>query len=120
MAWRIHTNLKAGTLDNTTPGRVTGEMTFIGLTQPVRLDLAGDMQGELRGRRVRLSNPAPRELGVSLAYEESYMAGFRLRQEGEVDAVEVLSDGILHASWYSKGNGRVVLELPAAAWTVEK
>ena len=120
MAWRIHENLVAGTLDNTAPGRVTGELTFIGLTQPVRLDLAGDMTGELRGKRIRLSNPAPRELGVTLAYQDSYMKGFRLRQEGEVDAVEALADGILHAAWYSVGNGRVVLELPAAAWTVEK
>jgi len=45
------------------------------------------------------------------------MRGFNACQAGEVDAVELLTDGTLHASWYGP-NGRVCIELPAGDYEV--
>ena len=116
MAWRIHDNLMAGEIDNTTPGRVTGKLAFIGMAGTVTLDLEGDALGVLKGRRIRLENPLPKERAEALNQRGTYMRRFARKQTGQVDAIEVLADGGLHAAWYSE-NGRVVLELPAEAWT---
>ena len=120
MAWRIHTNLTDGEIDNTTPGRVTGTLRFVGKGGSVTLDLAGDFSGRLKGRRLRLENPDPAEHNEALHRADSYMRGFDRRQEGEVDGIEPIGRGKagpLHASWYSE-NGRVVLELPAEGWEI--
>ncbi len=118
MAWRPHANLVEGELDNTTAGRISGWLCFgrcdgnVGMGSKVTLDLAGDMAGELRGKRIVLKNPHMRVLASQA------MRGFRTRQVGPVDSVEALASGILHAAWYDEENGRVVLELPASAWRV--
>jgi len=119
MAWRIHENLIGGEIDNTTPGRVTGTLRFVGTDEDVTLDLAGDFSGCLKGRRIRLENPDAAERNEALGRRGSYMDGFDRHQEGKVDIIETTSGdtGLLHASWYS-ANGRVVLELPAGAWEV--
>jgi len=120
MAWRIHRNLTDGEMDNTTPGRVTGTLRFVGKGGSVTLDLAGDFSGCLKGRRIRLENPDPTEHNEALDRAEGYMRGFDRRQEGEVDPIEAIERseaGPLLASWYS-ANGRVVLELPAEAWDI--
>ncbi len=124
MAWRPHDNLIEGELDNRTPGRVSGRLQLVGLACDVALDLAGDMTGELRGKRIVLRNPDPNKTGKQ-------MRGFRTRQVGPVDSIEVLGrvpagsetrgapvGGILHAAWYDEENGRVVMELPQAAWRI--
>jgi hypothetical protein len=120
MAWRIHENLVDGEMDNTTPGRVTGTLRFVGAGEDVTLDLEGDFSGSLKGRRIRLENPDAAERNRSLDRPGSYMDGFDRRQEGKVGVIEAVGGGgtgLLHASWYS-ANGRVVLELPAGAWEV--
>ena len=120
MAWRIHTNLIDGEMDNTTSGRVTGTLRFVGICGSVTLDLAGDFSGSLKGHRIRLENPDAAEHGNASARNGSYMSGFDRRHEGEVDAIEPIDRGEdcpLHASWYSD-NGRVVIELPAGAWEI--
>jgi hypothetical protein len=118
MAWRIHDNLMAGELDNTQPGRVTGKLAFIGIAGTVSLDLEGDARGALKGRRIRFQNPTPKERNEALKKRGSYMRGFAQPQTGAVDSIERLGDGTLHAAWYEPTNGRVVLELPDAAWVV--
>ena len=119
MAWRIHENLIEGELDNTVPGRITGTMRFVGLAEPVRLDLSGDFKGDIQGRRIRFQNPNPQERNVALGKaRSSYMRGFAQPQAGAVDSIERLGDGTLHAAWYEPTNGRVVLELPDTAWVV--
>jgi hypothetical protein len=110
--------LVEGEIDNTTPGRISGTLRFVGRAGEVTLDLAGDMAGELRGKRIRLDNPMPNERNATLRQRGSYMRGFRGRQRGKVDSIERLADGILHAAWYDETNGRVVIELPTEAWTV--
>jgi len=106
MAWRPTGNVIEGMLDNTEAGRITGWLDFANYPHRVVLNLAGDMTGSLGGRRVHISRK-DRD-----ARPADYMRGFNARQAGEADAVEVLTDGTLHASWYGP-NGRVCIELPA-------
>jgi len=119
MAWRIHENLVEGEMDNTTPGRVSGTLRFVGRARKVTLDLEGDFNGALRGKRIHLHNPEACERNLSLRQPGSYMRGFKARQVGEVHCIERFPDGMLHAAWYENTNGRVVMELPAAAWNIE-
>ena len=121
MAWRIHENLIEGEMDNTTPGRVTGTMRFVGLAEPVRLDLSGDFKGDIHARRIRFQNPSPQERNRSGALGRirsgSYMQRFADVQTGEAGTITADCSG-LYVEWYSEANGRVVLELPATAWSI--
>ena len=111
MAWRPTGNVVEGVLDNAEAGRITGWLHFANYLHQVELDLVGDFAGRLRGRRVRIlrrdREPRPAQ----------YMRGFNARQAGEVDAIELLTDGTLHASWYGP-NGRVCIEVPAGDYEV--
>jgi len=108
MAWRLGTNLIGGTLDNTTPGKVTGELRFIGRKRRVRLDLVGDFDGECRGRQLVLRNQTPEERNSAGA--GSYMDGFAGVQRGEVGLMKIDKNGA-YLEWYGDKNGRVVIEL---------
>ena len=111
MAWRPTGNVIEGELDNAEAGRVTGWLRFANYPHQVELDLAGDFSGRLRGRRLRIVQK-DRD-----ARPGECMRGFNARQAGEVDAVELLTDGTLHISWYGP-NGRVCIELPAGDYEV--
>ncbi len=112
MAWRPSEALIAGELDNTTPGKVTGWLSFVGLADKVRLDLAGDFHRDVRGTVLRLANPSPSEKRAG------YMEGFCLVQTGkagDITAGRPPRDyvGYPYIEWYAE-NGRVVLELEAS------
>ncbi len=116
MAWRVSDNLIDGTMDNTAPGKVTGSLRFIGRKRPVRLDLAGDLGGEGRGKRLVLRNAKPQERNRLLPGPRghrpgTYMEGFAQVQRGEVGTMEVDARGA-YLEWYGEKNGRVVIELP--------
>jgi len=49
--------VKEGFLDNRTPGRVVGRITFAGIG-PVEFLLRGDFKGEIQGRLIRFHNPS--------------------------------------------------------------
>ena len=49
--------VKEGFLDNRTPGRVVGRITFAGIG-PVEFLLRGDFKGEIQGRLITFSNPS--------------------------------------------------------------
>ena len=84
MAWRPYDNLIDGVLDNRTPGKVTGWMRFFRngkLPLRVTFDLEGDFHEDIRGTKIRLSNPEPSD-----RYEGkgTYMEGFAPVQRGTV------------------------------------
>ena len=113
MAWRVTDNLIDGTLDNTTSGRVTGELRFLGRKAPVRFDLAGDFAGECRGKRLVLKHAEPQERNRTLERPGSYMTGFKRVQRGEVGTMQLDErSGYVYLEWYGDKNGRVVIELP--------
>lgn len=120
MAWRPHENLVEGELDNTALGRVTGWLRFIGMEEMVKLDLKGDFHRDIRGTRIRLSNPNPADSNKSGRLGEiragSYMDGFSPIQTGDVGDITAglppydYGSGV-YIEFYSEQNGRVVLEL---------
>ncbi len=109
MAWRPHENLIEGELDNRTPGKVTGWLSFVGLPERVTLSLDGDFHRDIRGTVIRLSNPKPTNRSPG------YMEGFSLVQAGvagDITAGRPPQDyaSYPYVEWYAD-NGRVVIEL---------
>ena len=54
MALRISDRLIDGYLDNAEPGKVTGQLRFVGLDKPVMLNLRGDFHRDIRGAVIML------------------------------------------------------------------
>jgi hypothetical protein len=112
-AWRPYEHVAKGELDNTTPGRVTGWISFVGIDQPVTFDLVGDFHRDIRGAKIELNSPNPPE---STEEMRAYMAGFARHQTGVVGDITAGLEPMDYCKhpyieWYSDENGRVVLEL---------
>ena len=85
MAWRPHSNLIDGELDNRTPGKVTGWLRFCRRgDEPltVRLELDGDFHEDIRGGVLKLTNPRPFDYHEELEREGTYVEGFCPLQRG--------------------------------------
>jgi hypothetical protein len=113
MAWRPTEELIEGELDNTQPGRVTGWMVFVGLREPVTFDLRGDFHRDIRGAKIRLTNPRRPEISRE---QGERMRSFGTHQTGTVGDItagrppcDYVDYG--YVEWYSDQNGRVVIEL---------
>lgn len=104
-----------GVLDNMHPRFTRGNIYLAGIG-PMELNLRGDMDGCLKGRRMRFYNHAydpthtqedPKGVPVSpkkaLSYLERYQVGavYRIRL-----------DDILHIEWCSRDNGYCTITLP--------
>jgi hypothetical protein len=112
-AWRPHKNVIEGLLDNTTPGRVTGWMRFVGVDEPVTFALTGDFHRDIRGAKIQISNPHPCKLTEDL---KVYMDGFETHQTGTTGDMTCGLPPQDYApypyiEWYGDKNGRIVLEL---------
>ena len=112
MAWRPYEQLIEGELDNTVLGQVTGWLRFAGMDGTVHLELSGDFHRDIRGAKIRLSNPDPAGREESRARMEGFRA-VQVGQAGDITAGRPPHDYVRHPyiEWYSEGNGRVVLEL---------
>jgi len=121
MAWRPYDNLTEGELDNTVPGKVTGWIRFLGMDEPVRLDLDGDFHRDIRGAKIRFHNSHASDRNqngvLGEVRPESYMKGFSPLQAGQAGDITAglppydYGAGQVYIEWYSEENGRVVLEL---------
>ncbi len=112
MTWRPNAYLLEGQLDNTQPGRITGWMRFAGLPQKVTLELEGDFDPDIRGRRIAFRNAYS---GRSADAEE-YMDGFQPRQVGKVGHITLGGPpqswtDFPYIEWISTENDRVVMYL---------
>jgi hypothetical protein len=113
MAWRPSVCLIEGELDNTTPGKVTGWMQFVGMENKVTFDLKGDFHRDIRGAKIRLRGDGQEKYPD----QPNYMNGFSEQQTGDVGDIttgQPPSDyalGWVYVEWYSEENGRVVIEL---------
>lgn len=112
MTWRPSTYLLAGELDNTTPGKVTGWMRFAGLPEQVTIDLEGDFEPDIRGRRIGLKGGYPGKEGAAI----EFMKGFAARQVGRTGHITAgwpphSWTEYPYIEWYSLHNDRVVLYL---------
>jgi hypothetical protein len=112
MAWRPKQTLIQGELDNTVPGQVTGWLRFRGMPDIIHLTLVGDFESDIRGKKIRLCNRAPQDA------HPSSMDRFAAHQTGTVGNITA---GLPphpyvmypYVEWYSRENGRVVMEFDA-------
>lgn len=130
MAWRLEKSVVGGWLDNRQRGRVCGEIALVGRNDPVRLDLRGNANPDLAGCRIEFTNPHP-EPG-----EPTNLAPLQTGHPGDITAsrkVRVLDVPLeeagrlgkagqpipehranaLYVEWFSRNNGRVVIETTA-------
>ncbi|MFN3166384.1 MAG: hypothetical protein ACE37H_04895 [Phycisphaeraceae bacterium] len=111
MAWRLHEYLIHGILDNRIAGKVTGELRFHGMDEPVVLELEGDFHRDIRGTRIHLYGDGDEVP----ADAKEYMQGMDARQVGQTGDITAGLEpadyvDYPYIEWYS-ANGRVVLEL---------
>lgn len=127
MAWRIDEQVIRGEIDNRERGRVRGRIWLVGHDAPVELDLEGNPWRDLAGHVLRFSNPRPEPGAVgSLARRQSGVVG-DLTASRKVKVPDVPMDELerldaageevpwhwgngLHLEWFSRRNGRVVIE----------
>ena len=112
MAWRPTRYLMEGELDNTVPGRVTGWMEFAGMEGKVTFDLTGDFHRDIRGAKVHFVGPGQRDDPAAAQYMIG-MVEHQTGKAGDITAGLPPRDyvGYPYIEWYSKEDGRVVLEL---------
>lgn len=148
MAWRIDEQLVRGEIDNRERGRVKGRLWFVGMAEPVRLDLQGNAWRDVAGHLIRFTNPRPK------AGPPDVLKGFAPVQRGVVgditasrkvkvpdcsmeEVMRLIGEGkrfpwhwgnSLYLEWHSERNGRVVIESatfaieidPDASWRMSK
>jgi hypothetical protein len=127
MAWRIHSYVVRGEIDNRTKGRVSGQLWLAGRTNPIALQLAGNCARDLAGRAFEFTNPTPQPgLADSFGELQEGVAGditaARKVKVPEIPLAEVMRrcatreswpwhwGDSLHLEWFSELNGRVVIE----------
>jgi len=115
MAWRISELLIEGVLDNTENGKVVGWMKFAGMKEDVKFELDGNFHRDIRGAKVRIFSNGETACKVSA---EEYMDGFAVVQKGKVGDMTAGMEPADYVEypyfeWYSKDNGRCVVELNA-------
>jgi hypothetical protein len=121
MAWRPNELLIEGELTNCVPGQVTGYILFRGLDAPVIVNLDGDFHRDIRGTTIKLKGQA--SFGGKDDDARQAMEGFALNQAGEVGDITAGLNPVDYVDypyieWYSKANGRIVLELEPEQVTV--
>ena len=112
MAWRPKQSLVQGELDNTVPGLVIGWLEFRGMSNIVRLNLAGNFHEDIRGKKIRLRNRAPQ------TGRPTNMDRFVAQQTGVVGDITAGLPPYPYTRYpyveiYGHENGRVVLEFDA-------
>jgi len=112
MTWRPSDYLLEGELDNRTPGKISGWLRFAGLAEKVLVDLDGDFEPDIRGRRIGLTG----RRFCNLVSATKYMGGFAVKQCGKAGHItagwppQSWTD-YPYIEWYSASNDRVVLYL---------
>lgn len=125
MAHRIDRAVLRGEIDNTVEGRTVGRLWLVGREEPVTLELIGDCWRDLAGAKLLFANPAPGE-PMALAPRQEGVVGdmtasrkFRvplcelgecLAREAAGDEVPVVWKNSLYLEWFSRTDGRVVIE----------
>jgi len=136
MAIRIHQNVISGNIDCRTKGRITGELILEGGNAPVKLDLEGLPNPDLAGLQLHFRNPHPTEplshgLHPIQTGRSGNLTASRKHSILDVPIEEAWELGIhdlpvprhianiLYLEWFSKQNGRVVIEIADAELEIE-
>lgn len=123
MAWRIEQAVIRGEIDNTVAGRTTGKIWLEGRERPLILNLEGDCLRDLAGCRLMFANPRPvaDPDAISLSDGQNGTVGDitasrRCRvpkdsdQPFDPERGETVWKNILYVEWFSRINGRVLIE----------
>ncbi len=130
MAWRIDEHVVRGEIDNRVRGSVTGRIWFAGRAEAVELALKGNAWADLAGRKLEFVNPSPQPgLPGSFAQKQEGSTGDITASRkvrvpdiplGEFDEYYAAKKPFpwhwgnsLYLEWYSRSNGRVVIETVA-------
>jgi len=113
MAWRPTEFLIAGELDNSTLGRVTGWMKFMGRRNKVKFDLQGNFHRDIRGAKIRFHNEQYKDADLQEAKKYHRLESLQTGVVGDITAGLPPHDygRAPYIEWYSDQNGRVVVEL---------
>ncbi|MGV3662898.1 MAG: hypothetical protein ACO1TE_22120 [Prosthecobacter sp.] len=140
MALRLDTAVIRGEIDNTTRGNVRGKIWLVGHEAPIVLDLRGDAWRDVAGCKVTFTNPKPdaqagtaglqpkqqgfvgditasRKVKVPTVPEEEWTAAYK---EGRFAEVPTEWRNSLYLEWFSKANGRIVIESASFDLTVSE
>ncbi len=135
MAWRLDSSVVRGEIDNRTRDSVVGRIWLVGREFPIEISLAGNALRDIAGCLVTFENPNP------IVGEETSLSPIQMGTAGEltasrkvrvfdvpvVEALQRIERGekvtehmgnCLYLEWYSRANGRVVLESVDYAVTV--
>jgi hypothetical protein len=127
MAWRIDESVVRGEIYNRVEGRVTGRIWFVGLDEPVELELKGNPWRDLAGHVLKFThaNPKPGKLDGLAKVQHGVvgdMTASRKVKVPEIPIEEVMrlaKAGLpwpwhwansVYLEWFSERNGRVVIE----------
>jgi hypothetical protein len=131
MPFRIHDSVKSGELDFRVKGTITGHLDQVGSDIPVHLDLKGFPNPDLAGVLIRFhhpqaSRPVPRPLhpiqegiaGDLTASRKHRILDCPIEEAWDLGRlglpVPEHMGNILYLEWFSRHNGRVVVEIPEA------
>jgi hypothetical protein len=113
MAWRPTEFLIEGQLDNTTPGKVTGWMKFVGRRNKIKFDLQGDFHRDIRGAKIKFHNEQYHDADPQEAKRFHRLEAMQTGVVGDITAGLPPQDYCRYPyiEWYGNENGRVVIEL---------
>jgi hypothetical protein len=129
MAWRIEDSVIRGEIDNRVKGVVRGKLWLKGVSQPIKLQLAGNACPDLAGCLLKFKNPGKTvaartkpgfnplqrgRIGTLTAsrkvrvFEIPTAKASRMIKRGEKPPEHMAN--ALYLEWFSEANGRVVIE----------
>ena len=139
MAIRLAEFVRAGTIDCSEKGVITGELLVEGMSSPMKLNLKGTPHPDIAGCVLKFSNPEVDVLDFEIAdyleLEQTGFAGdmsaaqkrkvlsmpleeFSQATEEEREAATVWKN-TLYLEWFSHYNGRVVVEAVDYEWNID-
>jgi hypothetical protein len=126
MAWRLNEMVARGVIDNRQKGKVLGTLWLIGQESAIRLELDGNCADDLAGCLVEFVNHRPRPDDSIGRFRDQVGAAGTITASRKVptlppdvrveelnrEMIEQLGwSNSLYLEWFSKFNGRVVVEL---------
>ncbi|MBT3191366.1 MAG: hypothetical protein HN341_02300 [Verrucomicrobia bacterium] len=133
MAWRVDESIVRGEIDNRTRDRVTGKFWLVGREFPIVLTLAGNAHRDIAGCLLSFENPNARSgdtvslspiqmgtVGDMTASRKVRLFDIPLEEAlARIERNEPVPEHMgncVYLEWYSRANGRVVIE--SAEYTV--
>ncbi|MFK5922149.1 MAG: hypothetical protein QM496_08205 [Verrucomicrobiota bacterium] len=137
MAIRLGNYVRSGFIDNSTRGRITGELKIKGLDEPVMIDVKGNAHPDMAGCVLSFNNPQADLIDPALAdilrqVHKGFAGDISASQKRKVpkslldssaastfDPSDFVLCNTLYLEWYDYYNGRVVIEGVGYQWEID-